>query len=99
MAEVKINKNSTIDELTVGGTIYDAGNSLNFKTGDWRSSRPVYIPEKCKQCGLCFPVCPDNAIPVGKDLNRKDFNFDYCKGCGICAKVCPFGAIEMKEGV
>ncbi|MFR2197240.1 MAG: 4Fe-4S binding protein [Clostridia bacterium] len=19
--------------------------------------RPVYIEEKCKQCGLCFPVC------------------------------------------
>ena len=29
--------------------------------------KPIWIKEKCKQCGLCFPVCPDNSIPVGKD--------------------------------
>jgi len=46
---------------------------------------------------LCFPVCPDDAIPVGKDLKRTDFNYDYCKGCGVCSKACPFGAIEMTE--
>ena len=97
MSEVKINKNSTYEELTPGGTIYDAGNSLNFKTGDWRSVKPIFLSDKCKQCGLCFPVCPDNAIPVGEDQKRRDFNYDYCKGCGVCAKVCPFSAIEMKE--
>lgn len=93
-----INKNTPMDELTIGGNIYEAGNAKNFKTGDWRSVRPVYIEEKCKQCGLCFPVCPEDAIPIYKEtLNRKDFDFDYCKGCGVCAKVCPFGAIEMRE--
>ena len=93
----EINVNSTYEELTPGGCIYEAANSLKFKTGDWRSVKPVFIEEKCKQCGMCFPVCPDNAIPVGKDLKRTDFNYDYCKGCGVCAKVCPFDAIEMKE--
>jgi len=92
----KIDKNSPWQDLSQGGCIYEAGNSREFKTGDWRSSKPIYIEEKCKQCGLCFPVCPDDAIPVNKDQNREDFNYDYCKGCGICAKVCPFGAIEMK---
>ena len=94
---MEINKDSTWEEITPGGTIYDAGNSREFKTGDWRSERPVFYPELCKQCGLCFPVCPDDAIPVGKDMKRLDFNYDYCKGCGICAKVCPFGAITMEE--
>ena len=94
---MEINKDSTWEEITPGGTIYDAGNSREFKTGDWRSKRPVSHPELCKQCGLCFPVCPDDAIPVGKDMKRLDFNYDYCKGCGICAKVCPFGAIIMEE--
>ncbi len=94
----EINTKTTMDKLTIGGNIYEAGNAKNFKTGDWRSVRPVYIEEKCKQCGLCFPVCPENAIPVSKDtLKRTDFNFDYCKGCGVCAAVCPFKAIEMKE--
>lgn len=97
MSETKIDKSTPMCKLTPGGDIYTAGNALEFKTGDWRSIRPVYIAEKCKQCGLCFPVCPDDAIPVKEDLKRTDFNFDYCKGCGICAKVCPFGAIEMKE--
>ena len=93
-----INVNTPMEELTIGGNIYTAGNAKNFKTGDWRSTRPEYILEKCKQCGLCFPVCPDNAIPVCSDtLKRTDFDFDYCKGCGVCAKVCPFGAIEMME--
>ena len=93
-----IDKNTPIDDLTIGGNIYTAGNAKEFKTGDWRSMKPVWIKEKCTQCGLCFPVCPDNSIPVSTEtLQRGDFNYDYCKGCGVCAKVCPFGAIEMKE--
>ena len=61
-----IDKNTPASEMTIGGNIYDAGNAREFKTGDWRSVKPVYIPEKCIQCGLCFPVCPEDAIPVGK---------------------------------
>ena len=53
--------------------------------------------EKCRQCLLCVPVCPDSSIPVSEG-KRREFDYDHCKGCGICAKVCPFGAIEMKEG-
>ena len=94
----EINKNTPMDELTIGGNIYQAGNAKEFKTGDWRSVRPVFYKEKCKQCGLCFPVCPENSIPVCKEtLKRTDFDFDYCKGCGVCAKVRPFGAIGMVE--
>ena len=70
-----IDSNSTAEEMTPGGTIYQAANSLEFKTGDWRSMCPVWIKEKCKQCGLCFPVCPDDSIPVNKDGNREDFNY------------------------
>ena len=92
-----INKDSTWEELTPGGDIYEAGNAREFKTGDWRSMKPVFHKELCKQCGLCYAVCPDDSIPVGKDQNRGDFNYDYCKGCGVCAKVCPFGAITMEE--
>ena len=92
----EITPNTPMENLTIGGNIYEAGNARNFKTGDWRSTKPVYFSEKCTQCGLCFPVCPDNAIPVNSELKREDFNYDYCKGCGVCAKVCPFHAIEMQ---
>ena len=96
MTENDINAKTPWQDLTIGGNIYDAGNAVEFKTGDWRSIAPVYIPEKCKQCGLCFAVCPDDAIPV-ENQKRKDFNFDACKGCMVCAKVCPFGAIERGD--
>ena len=94
----EINSKTPMEDLSIGGTIYSAGNAREFKTGDWRSMCPVFFEEKCKQCGMCFAVCPDDAIPVTKEQTRTDFNYDYCKGCGVCAKVCPFGAIEMKEG-
>ncbi len=77
-----------------GGTIIDAGNAHDFKTGDWRSMRPIWLKDKCKQCMLCWPVCPDSSIPV-KDGKREDFDFDHCKGCGICVEVCPFDAIDF----
>ncbi len=91
-----IDSNTSWKDMTIGGNIYDAGNARNFTTGDWRSVKPIYLAEKCKQCGLCFPVCPDDAIPVNKEQKRENFNYDYCKGCGVCAKVCPFGAIIME---
>lgn len=93
----KIDSKITWQNITQGGNIYTAGNAKEFKTGSWRSIKPKYISEKCTQCGLCFPVCPDDAIPVGKDQKRGDFDYDTCKGCGVCAKVCPFKAIEMVE--
>ena len=92
----EIDNKTNYQDLTIGGDIYWAGNAKEFKTGDWRSTTPVFISEKCKQCGLCFPVCPDDAIPLDKDGNRGEFNLDACKGCAVCAKVCPFKAIEMK---
>ena len=96
MTEDRINKNTPYQDLTIGGNIYEAGNAREFKTGDWRSSKPIFKSELCKQCGLCFPVCPDDAILVNKDCKREDCNYDACKGCGVCAKVCPFKAIVME---
>lgn len=97
MTDDKLNNQTSWQDLTIGGNIYDAGNAKEFKTGDWRSQKPIWIEEKCKQCGLCFPVCPDDAIPVGKDQKRKDFDYDACKGCLVCVKVCPFKAIEKED--
>ncbi|SHI68707.1 4Fe-4S binding protein [Parasporobacterium paucivorans] len=93
----KITETSPYAELTEGLKIYAGGTSKKFHTGEWRTSRPIMNWEKCKQCLLCAPVCPDSSIPVA-DGKRGNFEMDYCKGCGICASVCPFGAIEMKEG-
>lgn len=87
----------TWKEATTGGTIPYAGNAHLFKTGDWRSMKPVWLVDKCKQCLLCYPVCPDTSILIGEDGKRTDFDFDHCKGCGVCVRVCPFKAIDFVE--
>lgn len=94
----EINEQSSWQEMTVGGEIYEPATSVLTKTGEWRSNRPVYVAENCKQCLLCAPFCPDSSIPV-TDGKRGDFDYDHCKGCGICYKICPFSAIRFeKEG-
>ena len=95
----RITISTTWRELTPGGEIYASGNSEQFCTGDWRTAIPTWNSDKCKQCLLCFPVCPDSSIPVTGN-KREDFDFEHCKGCGICFKVCPFDAISFhSEGV
>ena len=65
----------TWKEMPKGGCILDDGNAEDFRTGDWRSMKPVWLEEKCKQCMLCWPVCPDTAIPV-ENGKRKDFDLE-----------------------
>ncbi len=89
-----IDIHSPWQDITDGGEIYGSGNSVYFNTGDWRTETPVWDPQKCRQCLLCFPVCPDGSIPV-QESKRQDFDYGHCKGCGICAEVCPFGAIAF----
>lgn len=93
-----IGPNSPYQDMPVGAMIYGGGNSASFETGDWRTATPVFVANKCKQCLLCFPVCPDSCIAILPNGERGDFDYKHCKGCGICAAVCPFGAITF-EGV
>jgi pyruvate ferredoxin oxidoreductase delta subunit len=85
----------TWQDITPGGAIFEGGTAQAVCTGDWRTMKPVLNWDKCKQCLLCAPVCPDMSIPVGADGKRGDFNYYFCKGCGICAAVCPFDAINI----
>lgn len=55
----------------------------------------------CNGCGLCSFFCPDMAIKLGNESDRKTIIFDlyHCKGCGLCAAECPRGVIEMEEDI
>ena len=68
--------------------------SLEYKTGSWRTRRPVVDYEKCTKCYFCHVYCPDDAVKVREDGSIA-IDYDYCKGCGVCAAECPVGAIEM----
>lgn len=91
----RINENSPWQDLTEGNKLFEAATSREFKTGEWRTQHPVHDTEKCRDCFLCVPVCPDMSILVTKE-EKIEFDMDHCKGCGICAKVCPFNAISME---
>ena len=82
-------------DLAIGAIIPEGGTSKAYKTGDWRSDRPVWHEDKCIHCLICVMYCPDDAIIV-KDNKVVGIDYDYCKGCGICANECPRKAIDMR---
>lgn len=82
------------------GLILEAGNARKYKTGGWRTYRPVWKEDKCIHCMTCWICCPDASVETA-DEKMTGFDYEHCKGCGICANVCPVPekAIEMvKEG-
>ncbi len=89
-------KERSTKEIPIGGLIEEAGSSKYFKTGDWRSFRPVVNEEKCINCMFCVIYCPENCIKV-KDGKKGEIDLDYCKGCLICEQVCPVKCISHKE--
>jgi pyruvate ferredoxin oxidoreductase gamma subunit len=68
-------------------------NSVQVRTGLWRTLRPVIDYDHCGKCWwVCSTFCPDGAILVEDGVPVIDY--DHCKGCMICVGVCPPHAIE-----
>ena len=88
----------TWQKINHGSHVFEAGNAVNFHTGDWRSEKPVFTAANCKQCMLCFPACPDSSIQLNAKGEVCGIDYDFCKGCLVCMKACNFKAI-VKEGV
>ena len=85
----------------IGGINPCFGNSV---TNDLSPSRQGYIPlfikEKCINCGLCFSACPDMVFQFtrgkfkGKDMMiNQGLDYYHCKGCLRCVDVCPVNAL------
>lgn len=87
-------------ELPIGAILEESGTAREYKTGTWRSFRPILDKDKCINCLICWIYCPDNAIKT-EDGKIAGIDYEYCKGCGICSEVCPpkIGAIRMEKEV
>jgi 2-oxoacid:acceptor oxidoreductase delta subunit (pyruvate/2-ketoisovalerate family) len=80
----------------LAATIPEAGNSQYYRTGSWRTFRPVIDTEKCNHCLLCWIYCPDSAVLVENE-KVTGFDLNHCKGCGICVENCALKAISLVE--
>jgi len=84
-------------EIPIGGLIEEPGSSRHFKTGDWKSFRPIIDESKCIHCMFCIVYCPEHCIRMRDENKRGDIELQYCKGCLICENVCPVKCISHKE--
>jgi len=87
------------NELPIGGI--PPLSSLEYKTGSWRTFKPILDENKCTKCFMCWLYCPDDSIKIEWEASSQKpkrfyVDYEYCKGCGICAKVCPVNAISME---
>lgn len=83
-------------DLFLGAAITEPGSSRYNRTGDWRSSRPVWNLDKCVKCGVCMIFCPEGCIAMRED-GFPQSDMEFCKGCGICTAECFTGCIAMEE--
>jgi 2-oxoglutarate ferredoxin oxidoreductase subunit delta len=56
--------------------------------------------ERCKGCGLCVAVCPQNGIVISNQSNKTGYfpaqaTNANCTGCCMCAIACPDVVIEV----
>lgn len=73
-------------------------------TADLSPSRqgyiPVFIKERCINCGLCDSTCPDMVFQFAKGtyngremMVNQGLDYYHCKGCMRCVDVCPVNAL------
>ncbi len=93
-----INPKPKWTEISFACVIDEPGNSVEYKTGDWKTLAPVVDKNRCIKCGTCYIFCPEYAYEKD-EYGYFNPNYDYCKGCGICAVECPASCITMEEEV
>lgn len=61
---------------------------------------PLFIKERCINCGLCDSTCPDMVFQFAKGeykgremLVNQGLDYYHCKGCLRCVDVCPVNAL------
>jgi pyruvate formate lyase activating enzyme len=53
----------------------------------------MFSEKKCKQCGECIPICPNNALHKGD--HTLIINREVCNSCGKCEEICVYDAIKI----
>lgn len=63
---------------------------------------PLFIKERCINCGLCDSTCPDMVFQFAPGIYKdkecmvnRGLDYYHCKGCLRCVEVCPTDALVM----
>lgn len=89
------------ENAPLGGTNPHLGSTV---VNDLSASRegwiPLFIKERCINCGLCDTTCPDMVFQFlpgeyrGKPaMVNTGLDYHHCKGCLRCVDVCPVNAL------
>lgn len=89
------------DNAPIGGINPRFGSTV---IADLSPSRQGYIPlfimERCINCGLCHSTCPDMVFQFAKGeykgremMVNQGLDYYHCKGCLRCVDVCPVNAL------
>lgn len=89
------------DNAPIGGINPRIGSTVSNNLSPSREGYiPLFIPEKCINCGLCDSTCPDMVfqfapgIYKGKEcMVNQGVDYYHCKGCLRCVEVCPTNAL------
>lgn len=86
---------------SMGGINTKFGNSVISDLSPSRQGYiPVFIQDRCINCGLCDSTCPDMVFQFEKGVYKdremmvnKGLDYYHCKGCLRCVEVCPTKAL------
>lgn len=89
------------DNAPIGGINPRIGNSVIADLSPSRQGYiPIFIKERCINCGLCHSTCPDMVFQFQKgEYNGREMminmglDYYHCKGCLRCVDVCPVNAL------
>lgn len=105
IAPLPSGKNETFvwgyDNAPIGGINPRAGSTVSNDLSPSREGYiPVFIQERCINCGLCDSTCPDMVFQFAPGIYKdkecmvnQGLDYYHCKGCLRCVEVCPTDAL------
>lgn len=91
------------ENAPIGGVILNPGNSVNKDLSASRTGHiPVFLKDKCTNCGECEITCPDYCFVWEKGIDKHGkqkqillgIDYQFCKGCMKCVEICKFDALK-----
>ena len=99
------------ENAPIGGINPRIGSTVSNNLSPSREGNvPLFLQERCINCGLCDSTCPDQVFQFSPGIYKgretmvnNGLDYYHCKGCMRCVEICPTNALvealeaEQKE--